>query len=132
MLRQYSSLERAFQDDNFTNTLQRLGIDAQRFAAQLNAGTNIRTALINAAVTRDVGAMEFQARRAAAYDNVFNDLTRTAASDPGYQAAVEGPGGLAAGQRYLRDEASRIIDRQFGPGGGRFGGGVVDLGNFQQ
>jgi hypothetical protein len=98
------------------------------YRAQLGADTSVRTAGITAEASKYGSRMEFQLRRAAAYDNVFADLTRTAAFDPRYQAAVEGPGGLAAGQQYLRDEARAIVDRQFGPGPG---GGVIDLGNFR-
>jgi hypothetical protein len=131
MLRQYSSLERAFQDDNFTNTLQRLGIDAQRFAAQLNAGTNIRTALINAAVNREVGGMEFQARRGAFFNDRLAAYRQNAETDPVYNNIV-GRQGLNAGEAYLSNLAERDTIGAFGSGGGRFGGGVVDLGNFQQ
>jgi hypothetical protein len=100
--------------------------------AQIMAAAGITQQRIAADASRYGSGKEFQLRRAVAYDNILADLTQNAASDPGYQAAVEGPGGLAAGQQYLRNRAFEIRDRQFGPGGGGGGGGgVIDLGNFR-
>jgi hypothetical protein len=93
------------------------------FRARLDANTRVQTAGISAEATKYASREEFRIRRAAAFDSVYNDLRQTAALDPGYQAAVNGPEGLAGGERYLRDEAFAIIDRQFG-------GGDVDLGRY--
>ena len=49
MLRQYNTLEQAFQDQNFNNTLTRLGIDAGVLQNRISAGASIRGAMISAA-----------------------------------------------------------------------------------
>jgi hypothetical protein len=52
MLKSYNSLEQAFQDLNFKNTLTRLGIDADLVKAKIMAGAGVQGALISAAASR--------------------------------------------------------------------------------
>jgi hypothetical protein len=52
MLKGYNSLEQAFQDLNFKNTLTRLGIDADLVKAKIMAGAGVQGALISAAASR--------------------------------------------------------------------------------
>jgi hypothetical protein len=122
MLKGYNSLEQAFQDMNFKNTLTRLGINADIVKAKIMAGAGIQGALISAAASRDVGGMDLQARKGAFFTNTYNDFKTGAATDPEYLKIVKSYG-PNAGQQYLYDKTQKVTDRVYGSG-------AVDLGSY--
>ena len=63
MLKGYNTLEQAFQDANFNNTLTRLGIDADLAKARIMAGAGIREAMISAAASKEVANISFGGQR---------------------------------------------------------------------
>ena len=88
---------------------------------RLAASAGITEQQIAASAQRDVGGLEFRARRAAIFDNVYSNLRQNAALDPEYQRLFEVNPNSA--DRYLRNLAAQEVDRQFG-------GGSVNLGRY--
>ncbi len=121
MARQFDTVQQAFDNAQFENTLQRLGFDTELVKARIMAGAGLQQALISAAAQRDVGGMEFRARRAAIFDGVYSNLRQNAALDPEYQRRFAVNPNSA--DLYLRGLAEREVQRQFG-------GGTVDLGSY--
>lgn len=65
--------------------------------------------------------LEFRARKAAMFQDIYNNLRQNATFDEEYQRLFAvNPN---AADRYLRDEAAQEVER-------RFGGGTVDLGTY--
>ena len=88
MLKNYNSIEQAFQSDNFKNTLTRLGIDADLAQARIMAGANIQNALIGAATQRFVGGLGYNERRGALFQQIASDWDKSAVNDPTYIGLV--------------------------------------------
>lgn len=121
MVKQFDNVQQAFNNAQLENTLQRLGFNTDIVKTRMMAGASLQQALVAAAAQRYVGGMEFRARRAAIFDNVYSNLRQNAALDPEYQRRFAvNPN---AADAYLRDQANREVTRQFG-------GDIVDLGSF--
>jgi hypothetical protein len=121
MLKNYNSLEQAFQDQNFKNTLTRLGINAETVKARIMAGASVQGALISAAAQRDVGRMGLEERKGAVYANALEDLIKNAEIDNDFMAKyAKSP---LAGRAELERRAREATEAAFG-------GGTVDLGDY--
>lgn len=90
MLKGYNSLEQAFQDRNFNNTLTRLGIDADLVKAKIMAGAGIQGAMISAAASRfgTIKQLEGeQLRTGAALTTALGDFLKSPQGMMGLNAA---------------------------------------------
>jgi hypothetical protein len=126
MLKNYNSLEQAFQNENFKNTLTRLGIDSGIVEAKIMAGASVRNALISAAAQRYVGGLGYDERRAATYQQIAADWDKSAALNPEYTGMLASdPEGAAT---YRNTEIMGILDRVMPTRGSSEGGGDDPLG----
>ena len=119
MLKNYSSLEAAFQSENFKNTLARLGISAEILQAKIMAGASVQGAMLSAAAARYGADVGFGRQRAAFFTDALTSYRQNAATDPEYQKLfVVNPN---AANDYLYSKATNATNMAFGPSGG-FGG----------
>lgn len=109
MLKNYGSLEQAFQSDNFKNTLTRLGIDADIVKAKIMAGASVQQALISAAAQREVGALGFIERRGSLYQQIASDWDKSAALDKNYTALLSKD--PAAAQQYRNAAIMGVVNQ---------------------
>ena len=114
MLKGYNSLEQAFQDRNFNNTLTRLGIDADLVKAKIMAGAGIQGALISAAASRfgTVKQLEGEGIRAR---------TAVTAAISDFLKSPQGLAGLTAARKAGISDADYISNLS-----NSFGGGDAD------
>lgn len=82
MLKGYNTLEQAFQDRNFNNTLTRLGINADLVKARIMAGAGIREAMISAAAQREVANINFGGQRIQAARELRNNFRESVPLNP--------------------------------------------------
>jgi len=109
MLKNYNSLEQAFQDQNFKNTLTRLGIDAEIVKARIMAGASVQGALISAAAQKFVGGLGYDERRGSIYQQIASDWDKSALRDSEYMGLfATDPVGAA---KYRNDAIMGVLDR---------------------
>ena len=128
MLKGYNTLAQAFQDQNFKNTLTRLGFDVDIVAANITAGASIQNALTAASASRYGSDKELNARRGAFFTSTLEDITKAAGVDPDFQALFS-KSPLKAKQS-LFEQARQTTENAYGGGGG--GGGADDPFNMRK
>jgi hypothetical protein len=125
MLKNYNSLEQAFQDQNFKNVLTRLGIDSELAKARIMAGAGIREALISASAQRDVGRLGYNERRGTVYQQIAADWDKNALLDPEYRSLVAKDPTKAA--QFRNNQITQQLNSVMPPlGGGNSSGGGSD------
>jgi hypothetical protein len=128
MLKNYNSLEQAFQDQNFKNILTRLGIDSELAKARIMAGAGIREALISASAQRDVGRLGYNERRGTVYQQIAADWDKNALLDPEYRSLVAKDPTKAA--QFRNNQITQQLNSVMPPLGGGSSKGTVDLGSY--
>lgn len=93
MARQFDTVQQAFDNDQFENTLQRLGFDTELVKARILAGANLQQALISAAAQNYGTNMQYRASTAntgAQMAQAFGDFISSPAGITAFNRMVQG------------------------------------------
>ena len=116
MLKNYNTLEQAYQDRSFRDIWESLGRKTQLKVAQISGMYGLAGTRESAAATLGVGRMGLEERRGAVYANTLEDLIKNAAIDDEFMKKY-GASPLAA-RAELEKRAREATEAAFGGGYG--------------
>ena len=109
MLKNYNSLNEAFQDRNFRNLWERMASADRRYVAQVAAAAGIRQSQIGAGAQIQVGQLGYNERRGALAQEIAANFDKNAALDTAYSdMLVKNP---AKAAQYRMDQITSALDR---------------------
>ena len=117
MLKQYNSLEAAFQETNFRNVWEKMSSADRRYVAQVSAAAGIRSSEISASASRFGSLMALEREESARNRDVIKAVQSYTQSGPGYAEYIRAVQG-GRGPEYL-EQTYRALG-----GTGNFGGGT--------
>lgn len=109
MLKNYNSLNEAFQDRNFRNLWERMASADRRYVAQVAAAAGIQQSQIGAGAQIQVGQLGYNERRGALAQDIASNFDKNAALDPAYSDMLAKDPAKAA--QYRMDQITTTLNR---------------------
>ena len=109
MLKNYNSLNEAYQNVNFRNLWEKMASADRRYVAQVAAAAGIQQSRIGAGAQIQVGQLGYNERRGALAQDIAANFDKNAALDPTYMDMVAKNPLKAA--RYREDQIMGTLDR---------------------